>query len=136
MQSDHKEIYRLTSQRTGKSEQLYKDIGNLVFTELSTMLRKPKSLIVKLKGVGSWRLRKKRMEIVVEDYADGIVDQYTSPETLQIFADRRERYEMFLERLKEYNEYISIRKETKVRRNEHTILLETDKGQNPSTESS
>lgn len=73
------------------------------------------------------------MQIVVDEYADGIVDQFTSPETLQIFADRRERYEMFLERLKEYEEYISTRKDIKKKRNEDSILLEIDKGEDRSS---
>lgn len=133
MQSDHKEVYKLTSKRTGVNEQIYKDIGNFVFTELNSMLRKPNSLIIKLKGVGSWYLRRNRMQIVVDEYADGIVDQFTSPETLQLFADRRERYEMFLERLKEYEEYVSIRKDIKRKRNEDSILLEIDKGKDRSS---
>lgn len=133
MQSDHKEVYKLTSKRTGVNEQIYKDIGNFVFTELNSMLRKPNSLIIKLKGVGSWYLRRNRMQIVVDEYADGIVDQFTSPETLQLFADRRERYEMFLERLKEYEEYVSIRKDIKRKRNEDSILLEIDKGEDRSS---
>jgi len=129
MQSDHKEIYRLTAERTHHNEQIYKDIGNFVFTELASMLKKPKSLIIKLKGIGSWRLRKKRMDIVVDGYKDGIVDQFTSPLTLQIFKDRREQYEIFIERLKEYEEYIILRNQLRTNRNEKQILMESDKGE-------
>ena len=56
MQSDYKEIARLTAQRTNKPEQIYKDISNFVYSSLYNTLRKPKSLIIKLKGVGSWYL--------------------------------------------------------------------------------
>lgn len=128
MQSDYKEIYRLTSERTGKSEQLYKEIGNFVFAELYSHFRKPKSLIIKLKGVGSWYLRKKRLEIMVKkapteekdltDLAKYTIDDYLS---------KKEMFDTFKERLKEYEEYSLLRKETRIKRNEEILEPTTRK---------
>ena len=133
MQSDHKEVYRLTALKTGKSEQLYKDIGNFVFTELASMLKKPSSLIVKLKGVGSWHLRKKRMDIVIEEYPHMIKErsreEFTSEIDYNNYLNKKEMYLNFQERLKEYDEYISIRRQVRIKRNENSILLEPDKGE-------
>lgn len=124
MQSDHKQVYKLTAQRTGKSEQMYKDLGNFVFTELYTILRKPNSLIIRLKGVGTWYLRKKRMEIVVSKFTEPFVDEFTSEQTLQEHKEKRERYELFLERLKDYEEYLTIKKEIRKIRHENQVLLQ------------
>lgn len=136
MQSDHKQVYKFTAIRTGKSEQMYKDLGNFVFTETYNMLRKPKSLITKLKGIGSWHLRKKRMEIVVNEYSDGVVDQFTSETTIQLFKEKRAQYELFLERLKDYEEYLSMKTEIREKRNETQILLQPDKGKDEKFKSS
>lgn len=136
MQSDHKQIVKMTSERTGKSEQMYRDISSFVFTEVQQLLKKPKSLILKLKGVGSWRLRKKRMDIVVEEYREPLVDEFTSIQSLLEFKERRERYEMFKERLKEYNEYLTIKKQVRLKRNETQVLLRPNKGEDQSPEPS
>jgi len=118
----------MTSDRTGKAEQLYKDIGNFVFTELSTHLKKPKCLIVKLKGVGSWWLRRKRMQIVIEEYPyrlnEKTREDFSSDTEYQEYLNKKEQYLNFQERLKEYDEYIRIRDEVRKKRHENTPLLE------------
>jgi hypothetical protein len=129
MQSDHKQIAKLTAERTGKSEQIFKDIGAFVFTEVQQMFKKPKSLIIKLKGIGNWHLRKKRMEIVVNEYVDNIIDEFTPPSTAIDYKERKERCDMFKERLKEYEEYLVIKKQIRLKRNETQTLLEPDKGE-------
>lgn len=127
MQSDHKQVYKLTSQRTGKSEQMYKDLGNFVFTEVYNLLRKPKSLILKLKGVGSWHLRKKRMEIIVQDCPDrGLVktrEDFESDGSWNEYLDKHIQYNIFKERLLDYDEYLTIKKQVREKRNETQVLL-------------
>src|SRR5437868_3569684 len=118
MQSDHNEIYRLTAERTGKSEQVYKDIGNMVFASLNASFRRPKSLIIKLKGVGMWYLRKKRMDIVMKHYPVGDREPPESKFSLFKYENKVEVQNLFAERLKEYDEFIELRNETKDKRRE------------------
>lgn len=126
MQSDWKQVYRITSERTGNSEQMYKDLGNLVFAKLGETLRKPKSLITKVKGIGSWYLRKKRMSIVVNQFPpnfDKNPAEFSASGFLK-HENKIELYNLFSERLKEYDEYISIRDEKRKKRYETEKLLE------------
>jgi hypothetical protein len=126
MQSDHKEIYRLTSLRTGKSQDTYKDVGNYVFASLYSTMRKPKSLIIKLKGVGCWYLRKKRMEIVttffIPDHTKQATDFSTELEW-KLYQNRMELYKIFKERLIEYEEYIKIRDAIRQKRYETQTII-------------
>lgn len=116
----------MTAERTGKSEQMYKDLGNFIFTETQSMLKKPKSLITKLKGVGNWYLRKKRMQIVTENYVEPIITEFTSEDSLRIINDRKEQYNIFMERLKDYENYLSMKKEIREKRHENQVLLESN----------
>ena len=125
MQSDHKEIYRLTAKRTDKAEQTYKDLGNFVFASLAANLRKPKSLIIKLKGVGSWYLRKRRMVVAVaqrEPYIDR--KQFDTEDQLREWLEKKEIYNIFKARLKDYDEYIKNRDEVRKIRYENQVPLE------------
>ena len=63
MQSDYKELVKLTSWRTGVNEQIYKDLCNFLFAKTAEEMKKPKNLIIRLRGVGSWFLRMKRLKI-------------------------------------------------------------------------
>lgn len=126
MQSDWKEVYRLTAERTGKSEQRYKDIGNFVFKSLYRHLRRPKSLITKLKGIGTWYLRKKRMEIVIKYFPPDFEkkpEDFKHPLSLLEYENKMEIYQLFQERLKEYDVYIEERTKTRKKRYETQTLL-------------
>lgn len=126
MQSDNKQLYKLTSERTGKSETMYKDLGNFVFAETYILQRNPKSLILKLKGVGSWHLRKKRMEIVVSEFTEfeeKTVEQFDTIYGYESYKERRDRYHIFVDRLKEYEDYLSLKREIRAKRNETQYLL-------------
>lgn len=135
MQSDDKSIYDLTSKRTGKSTQLYKDVGTFVFSSLYEKLRKPKSLIIKLKGVGTWYLRKKRMETLMsyypEDYDKKEVDvEIMSPLSILNYENKREMFLLFKDRLAEYDRYITLRNEIRQERfKTQTIIKDADNQQ-------
>lgn len=135
MQSDDKSIYDLTSKRTGKPTQLYKDVGTFVFSSLYEKLRKPKSLIIKLKGVGTWYLRKKRMETLMsyypEDYDKKEVDvEIMSPLSILNYENKREMFLLFKERLAEYDRYITLRNEIRQERfKTQTIIKDADNQQ-------
>lgn len=128
MQSDPKQIYKLTAERTGKSEQAYKDLGNFVFNNLYKELRRPKSLIIKLKGVGNWYLRKSRIEAIVNKFPpnfDKKLEEYKHRLDIVKHENEVDIYFNFKQRLKEYEEYIQLRNEVRKQRNETEGLLES-----------
>lgn len=133
MQSDYKQVYKFTAKRTGKSEQMYKDLGNFVFSELASNMKRPTHLIIKLKGIGSWHLRKKRMEIVVTEFPqrneEKTKEDFPFEVAYQIYLDKKEEFKIFLERLKDYDQYISLRNEIRKKRHENTTLLEPSEGE-------
>jgi hypothetical protein len=133
MQSSHLDIYKQVAAKTGKSEQMYKDIGSFIFKETSRMLKNPSSLILKLKGVGTWHLRRKRMEIVVNEWTDRSEvktrEDFTSDAGYNNYLEKHLRYINFQERLKEYEKYVEIKRQIRLKRNETQPLLEPDKGE-------
>ncbi len=126
MQSNTKEIYKLTAERTGGEEQTYKDIGNFVFTALYRQLRRPNSLIIRLRGIGYWYLRRLRMQAMVDlfppNYELTREDFKEDYEYLKI-ENKREVYEIFQKRLVDYAEYIKEKKEIRDIRNKTQFLL-------------
>lgn len=135
MQSDNNEIYRLTAERTKEDQDLYKDIGNYIFKSLYNNMKNPKSIILKLKGLGYWYLRKTRIEFIVKKeytkpkqkegfFGDLAIDEYNNKIRLQ---------NVFKERLVEYEEYVRIKKEVKKLRNEY---LESINREDPCKEES
>ncbi len=133
MQTNHLDIYKILAEEKGKSEQMYKDLGSFIFKETSRLLKNPTSLILKLKGIGSWHLRKKRMDIVVNEWTDRAKvktrEDFTSDVSYNIYLEKHTQYKMFQERLKEYEEYLSIKAEVRKKRYESQTLLERDKGE-------
>lgn len=130
MQSSTKEIYQKTAERTGESEQVYKDIGNLVFASLNAHFRKPPSLILKLRGVGSWHLRRKRMQIIVDIFPPNFektAEDFDSQYGITKHEDRLQLYHLFKERLKDYDRYIQIRDAVRAIRYKTQELLIPDK---------
>lgn len=126
MQTDNKELYKLTSARTGKDEILYKDVGNFVFAELASMLRKPKSLIIKLRGVGFWFLRRKRLFGVLKMYPadwEKKQEEFSSEYAFLKNENKKEIHSLFMERLKEYEEYASEKTKIRQERNKTQALL-------------
>lgn len=135
MQSDWKQLYKLTAERTGKSEQVYKDIGNCVFKKLSDTLKRPPTLITKLKGIGTWYLRRQRMKLVVESSFFNYQKEFVEGEYfLSTIAkeNRREMYDVFVNRLKDYERYTELRKQVREIRNESQVLLEPSFGKDKS----
>lgn len=140
MQSNHLDIYKQVAEKTGKSEQMYKDIGTFIFKETSKLLKNPTSLILKLKGVGSWHLRKKRMEILVNEWTDRSEvktrEDFTSDSAYLFYMEKHLQYINFQERLKEYEKYLEIKQEVRKKRNETQVLLQPDQGEDERFKSS
>ena len=135
MQSDWKEIYRLTAERTGGDEQLYKDVGNMIFSTLYKKIRRPTSILLKLKGVGTWYLRKKRLEIFLSHFPpnwEKTEEDFSHPMQFIKNENKKEIYLLFQERLKEYEEYVALKNEIRIKRNERAQLLRPTKREDDS----
>lgn len=120
MQSDPKEIYRLTSERTEKDENTYKEIGNFVFSSLYSHLRRPKSLRIRLLGVGIWYVRKARLQVMTTLFPpdfDKKPEDFTSELKLFEHENKIELYNIFMERLKDYEKYSKAKADIKEIRN-------------------
>lgn len=126
MQSDYKDIYKQTAKRTSKNETLYKDVGNFVFTELYNMMRRPNSLIIKLKGIGFWFLRRKRLFGALERFPANYEkkqEDYKNPLKYLNNENKKEVHALFRERLKDYEEYVEIKREIRIERNKTQSLI-------------
>lgn len=128
------------AQKTGKPEQMYKELGNFIFQETYNMMRNPTSLIIKLKGVGSWHLRKKRMDIVVNEWSDrGKVrgrEEFETDNGYNEYLEKHKQYNIFKERLADYDKYLALKKEINAKRRETQVLLEPRKGEDERFKSS
>jgi len=127
MQTNHLDVYKKVAEETGKDEQLLKDIGSFIFKETSQILKDPTCLIVKLKGIGSWHLRKKRMEIVVGEWTDRAKvrgrEEFSSDDGYNTYLAKHIQYLNFQERLKEYEEYLRIRDEVRAERHKTQFII-------------
>lgn len=133
MQTSYSDIYKELAEENKIDEQIYKDIGSFIFKETADMLKNPSSLILKLKGIGSWHLRKKRMEIVVNEWTDRSEikqrEEFTSQYAYEDYWEKHKRYINFQQRLLEYDEYIRIKKEIRQKRNEVQTVIRPPEGE-------
>lgn len=113
MQTDNKQIYKELAEETGKSEQVYKDVGNFIWAETYAIIRHPQFLITKLKGIGSWHLRRKRMSQLIENHPlmhkERKREDFTNEANYEDWVWRSELRSNFTNRLKDYDEYVALR---------------------------
>lgn len=126
MQADWQELYRLTAARTGKDEALYKAVGNFVLQAAHNHLDNPPSLIIKLKGIGYWFLKRRRLLDVIAAYpvyydVPGY-DNFVSEEARQKFKKKLVRYNTFKARIADYERYLARKQELKQRKDEFKAI--------------
>lgn len=129
MQSDYREICKITSSRTGKSEQLYRDLSNFIFADLAKNIRRPKTLIIKLKGIGFWFLRKKKIldYIKFPPHYDKKREDFTHDILWNANEQRKELFVLFAERLKEYDKFLEKKSKIKsIRQKTQNIVIPDD----------
>lgn len=123
MQSDHKEIYRLTSARTQVPVETYKLVGTFVQKAIYDTLRDPPKLIIKIKGLGRYYLRRKRMKITIDmyppHYHEGKTPEFDTERAFLNYLDRKKIFDLFSSRLKDYDTYIEKRDRIKKLRAEY-----------------
>lgn len=123
-------IYKGVATNTNREYALVKSVGDSVFESLLKNIKKPKSLILKVRGIGSFYLRKQKLLQYIESYRRFYTDP-TYETTIKAISDdaesyerKRQQYENFCERVEEYKEYSEKRKEIKQIRNLTQPIIE------------
>ena len=80
-----------------------------------------------MKGVGSWHLRKKRMEIIVNEFPErGLVrerHEFSNEHAWNEYLERHAQFKVFKERLEDYDKYLAIKRQVNAKRRETQVLL-------------
>lgn len=110
MQFESKDIYRAVANKTGEDLEYIEAVGNYIQKRLVEELKNPKKLILSVKGIGRWFLRKKRLQAGYERLLDIDMSKYeedtphnkNKKEVIQkiigIMKDRLDEYKLFLEK--------------------------------------
>lgn len=121
MQANIKSIIKDVAKKENMDADLLQAVASTVFKELRLNQEKPKSLIIKLKGIGSWFLRKQQMErklAFLEEYYH--YSEHNTPddksEKTAKYWENKEIKEVLEERLKDYDRYLSGKNEVKRQR--------------------
>ena len=104
MQADSNYIYNKVSKESNIDLEFLTAVGNFMQKEVANNLRKPEALILKVKGLGAWHLRKMRLENSFNNLSN--VDptrlkdddsRESLKEYLQLMKDRLDDYKLYLE---------------------------------------
>lgn len=107
MQADIKTIAKKLSKEKKMDYDLLKAVGDTVFKYTGEVLKNPPNLIINLKGVGKWYLRKQQMERKIEyledyyKYSTGVL-----PEPLGKYWENKELKEKLESLLPVYEKYL------------------------------
>ena len=121
MQVTSKELYKEIAENTKRELSLVKSIGDAVFQELSSFFRNPNALICKLKGVGFWYMRKKKLNeyIIKWDsyYMQSPIPTLKNEEAQKVYLYGRNQFNILLDRQKQYE--LFLLKKQKIREIRH-----------------
>ena len=106
MQAESHHIYKKVFEKSGEDLDLITAIGDIIQKETAANLRRPENLIVKLRGVGSWYLRKKRMQSSYDNLSkyEGSKFREETEQYVARLKARLEDYERFLEKKRQVKE--------------------------------
>jgi len=94
-------------------------------------MRRPQTLIIKLRGIGTWHLRRMRMRAMVEIFPPDFEkkpEDFNTPYNLLKHENKIEIYNIFKQRLLDYEKYIEIRDAVrKTRYKTQTLLIPKDR---------
>lgn len=132
MQATSKELYANVVSNTGKDPALIKSIGDAVFYRLFTFFKYPESLICKLKGVGFWYMRKKKLNEYIHRWDSYYMMEpppaYEDLKQMREYENNRRQFNILIERQKQYELY--LKKKLEIR----AIRYKTQPIQKPKTE--
>lgn len=100
MQIKGDQLYKFTSEATGKDSELYKSIGDIIFKQIYNDMKKPKNLVMKVKHLGQFIVRHSKIIIL---YRVLIKDKWDyENEMNNDFEENEKFYSDYLERRKEF----------------------------------
>lgn len=111
MQWESNQVYKAAAEKNNADLEFYTALGNFVQKKLNEEIRAPRKLIIAVKGIGRWHLRKKPMLSSYENMKDLNPEDYITPNRphtedriakwhseLITLKERLDDYEPFLER--------------------------------------
>ncbi len=115
MQATSKELYKEVSTSTGRELALVKSVGDAVFQGMFFFTKHPESLIFKVKGLGYWHMRKKKLDNYIHKYYGTYTGEYISDDekAMREFLNNKRQFQILLERQKEYDVYLEKREKIK-----------------------
>jgi hypothetical protein len=104
MQADSNYIYNKVSTDNQLDIDFVTAVGDFIQKEVANNLRSPESLIVKVKGLGNWHLRRMRLQSSfknLSEYDQSKIKSEEQKENLKLYLERMKA------RLEEYDIYLS-----------------------------
>lgn len=114
MQADIKTICKKISKEKNIEYDLLKAVGDTVFKEIKEVLNNPPNLIIGVKGLGRWYLRKQQMERKIEYLEDYY--KYSSniiPLPVGKYWENKELKDKLESLLPTYEEYLKQKQQVK-----------------------
>ena len=127
MQADIKTICKKLSKEKNLDYDLLKAVGDTVFKHTGEVLKNPPNLIINLRGIGRWYLRKQQMERKIEyledyyKYSTGVL-----PEPIGKYWENKELKEKLESLLPKYQEYLEGKKKNLELRRELGLIREIE----------
>lgn len=122
MQWESNHIYAKVAKDTGKDEAFIKALGNFVQKKLVDELKQPRKLIISVKGIGRWFLRRKRMQDAYDKFVNLNPDDYIV-DTGENGKERKMIWERNLAilkaRLEDYISFLDRKQKVKIKKNEY-----------------
>jgi hypothetical protein len=118
MQADSPSIYKTVSEQTKEDLELVSTIGDFMQKEIANNLRHPKSLIIKVRGLGGWHLRRMRLKASYDRLKDY---DYSKLEKLdeEVKEVMRQHVKNMGEMLKHYDLYLEEKAKAKKLKDEY-----------------
>lgn len=124
MQTTVKQVYKKVAESILYSEEIVKSIGDQVFETLLENFRTPPSLIIKVRGLGYFYMRKNKLEDQIKNVetilAKASNEEYKSSEIPELLEKKIKLKELLLERQKEYNQFLEKKNIIKKLRNDNS----------------
>lgn len=118
MQYTSVELYNETSIKNDIPLHKVKFVGDIVFSALNSQLNKPEAIILKIKNIGKFYMRKNKLDGEIGFLTEFVKKEDVDPK-YQIKLDN------LLKRQKEYEEYLEEKKKIKKIRHENQSIVQS-----------
>jgi len=115
-------LFIRAANKNNLNESLFKDLGNFVMLEIKEKINKPDNLITKIKGLGRWYPRNRRMLDYFSRMGKEISYLDNNPERKIYLTEKKEHWENKIFPI--YKDFLDYKKEVKKKKNEYKINME------------